>query len=77
MVPDMNKTLKMMPYIGIACALISVIFLPLFFSVMAIILGAYSYYQGEKKGILPIILGLLLTIIYIESIASSYFAGTH
>ena len=58
----MNKAVKLMPYIGIICALLSVIILPLIFCMMAVIFGAYSYYKGESKGITPIILGLPLSI---------------
>jgi hypothetical protein len=52
--PDssMKKIVKILPYIGVACALLSVIILPFFFSIIAVIFGVYSYFKGEKKGII-------------------------
>jgi hypothetical protein len=74
--PDISlkKSVKIMPYIGMAFTLLSIILLPLMFSASAIILGAYSYIKGEKKGIIPITLGLLLLLDYIFVILRRLFA---
>jgi uncharacterized membrane protein len=74
--PDtsLKKSTKIMPYLGIACALLSIILYPLLFSIVAVIIGTYSYLNGEKKCIIPITLGLLLMLSYIYWILRAQFA---
>ncbi len=64
--------------IGLVCAIISLLFIPILFGVAAIILGFFGRKKGDKDfGLVVIILGAVFMVIgmIIGAAVSLYFAG--